>query len=160
MRQRFSNFVLMLINLCLGSFVMLVLCAGTGLTVNKLRHDGVALAANPGGAPDIEHYKRNELLYVRSKSTKTSLLSECIFVDTRPLSQYKKRHIADASHYSMVDMFTVSSPIVLYGRSNNLKKTKSVALKTLLATSQPVFIMIDGFDGWKKNDLPTENSKF
>lgn len=162
MRQQHSSSVLFLINLFVGSLAILVLCAGVGFAVNRLRSDSVTLATHSGNTLKIENYKRNELLYVRSKDIKAALLFKYLFVDIRPFSQYEKRHITGAIHYSMVDIRRISKPIVFYGGNAYLKGVKGIALKMLPGIYQPVFIMVDGLDGWTKNDLPTttENRRF
>lgn len=158
MRRQQSGLVSLNINMFIGSLAILVVCAGLGLTANKLRSDSIALSMNSGDV-HIDHYKRNELLYVRSSDIRDTTSSKYLFVDTRPFSKYKQQRISSAIHHSMVDLRDISCPIVIYGQNGSIKAAKKIAMKLLPNTHQDVFMMTDGFDGWKRNGLPTENGK-
>ena len=80
------------------------------------------------------------------------------FVDIRPPGPYAQARIAKARPFTAPEPLA-GLAVVVYGQGNDQDRAVAVAESLIEAGSAPVYVLLEGFEGWLAAGLPVEEGE-
>lgn len=116
----------------------------------------ISRSAPPPPDPEADRTLR-EVLPISMDQAELLRQSGAVFLDMRPDEEYKAERIPGAVQAgSAVPADLRGLAVVIYGHPGDMEAGAALGRRLMADGVNPVYVFIDGLEGWKAMDLPVE----